>query len=263
MTTTEDLIRARDVPDALEYFKPPFKYEAMGQTIYCEGANGQNMCLQVRGWGNLIGGGANNLHPKHAQHIQDEFGQWVCDAMNASITPPSAHDAAQRVDVVDLKHEITSYMEERFNMPLRPHDCMMVIAIVDYLVSRNLLSPSAPVVPAGWLSVKDRPLYTIKGDMLEIVIDEPFLCAVPTGRDTWDIAYVEIDGDCDLVYSGAGDTFGWTMQDVAFYRSINMPDAPPSHQQSERKKHVASPDCWCEPEEDEPGSGLFIHKMMQ
>lgn len=69
-------------PVALEYFKPPFKYEPMGQTIYCEGANGPSMCLQVRGWGNLTGGGANNLPHEKAEYVQDEFGQWVCDAIN-------------------------------------------------------------------------------------------------------------------------------------------------------------------------------------
>lgn len=73
------------LPAALEYFKPPFKYEALGQTIYCTGANGSTMCLQVRGWGNLIGGGANALDPKVAANMQDEFGQWVADMLNKEV----------------------------------------------------------------------------------------------------------------------------------------------------------------------------------
>jgi len=71
---------------ALKYFKPPFHYDAMGQTIYCQSKNGDNMCLQVRGWGNLIGGGAENLPHKEAAAIQDEFGEWVVEALN-QLTP--------------------------------------------------------------------------------------------------------------------------------------------------------------------------------
>jgi len=77
-----------DKPEALKYFKPPFKYEPMGQTIYCVGHNGHNsMALQVRGWGNLIGGGAEALSADKAGPIQDEFGQWVADVLNKAIEP--------------------------------------------------------------------------------------------------------------------------------------------------------------------------------
>jgi len=86
--TPTDLEKAEATPAALEYFKPPFKYEAMGQTIYAVGVDGHNMmALQVRGWGSLVGTGtAYKLPNDKAEHIQDEFGQWVCDAMNNATT---------------------------------------------------------------------------------------------------------------------------------------------------------------------------------
>lgn len=75
----------KNLPEVLKYFKPPFKYEPFGQTIYCTGANGNQMCLQVRGWGNLIGGGANALPVDKAETIQDEFGHWVAESLNALV----------------------------------------------------------------------------------------------------------------------------------------------------------------------------------
>lgn len=66
---------------ALEYFKPPFKYGSEGQAIYDTDGN---MALQVRGWGHLTGTGAHAFPYEEAAKLQDEFGQWVADAMNAA-----------------------------------------------------------------------------------------------------------------------------------------------------------------------------------
>lgn len=71
-----------DTVEALQYFSPPFEYEAMGQTITALTKTGRSMCLQVRGWGNLTGCAANNLPLEKAEKIQDEFGQWVASLMN-------------------------------------------------------------------------------------------------------------------------------------------------------------------------------------
>jgi len=79
----------RSALDALKYFKPPFIYEPIGQTIYCVGKSGNSMALQVRGWGELIGGGAFALEPKEAASVQDQFGEWVAKVMNEALTPPA------------------------------------------------------------------------------------------------------------------------------------------------------------------------------
>lgn len=86
-TKEQPAAKLSDAPAALKYFKPPFMYDAEGQTIWgIHNGKGKAMCLQVRGWGNLIGGGANALDHKLAAKIQDEFGQWVCDVMNGAVS---------------------------------------------------------------------------------------------------------------------------------------------------------------------------------
>lgn len=74
---TEDV---KTLPGAILYFKPPFKYEPMGQTIVCEN---NSMALQVRGWGNLMG--ANGLDHDTAAKMQDQFGVWVAEQLNKAV----------------------------------------------------------------------------------------------------------------------------------------------------------------------------------
>jgi hypothetical protein len=115
--TTETREKVAFSPVALEYFKPPFTYDLMGQSVFGEGVNGRSKCLDIRGWGNLTGGGANNLPQEQVEHIHDEFGQWVCDAMNAYARTPAApavseagaNDRAEALDLVTRlrSHEMT------------------------------------------------------------------------------------------------------------------------------------------------------------
>lgn len=113
---------------ALKYFKPPFKYDAEGQTIYCQSKNGDNMCLQVRGWGNLIGGGAENLPPEEAATIQDDFGEWVVHRLNQSMAKTQREkeleglikEASDYLDYNDLTSiKSTSILHKKFKQALK------------------------------------------------------------------------------------------------------------------------------------------------
>lgn len=71
----------------LELYKGPFSYN-MG---YIYDANsemladnaGENLqgIVQVRGWGYLTGGAAQNLDPDVAAEIQDEIGEMIAEAL--------------------------------------------------------------------------------------------------------------------------------------------------------------------------------------
>ena len=98
--TTEN---QRGALEALKYFKPPFIYEPIGQTIYCVGKSGNSMALQVRGWGELIGGGAFALDPKEAATVQDQFGEWIAKAMNEALTPaPEVEDLSKALSYAPI-----------------------------------------------------------------------------------------------------------------------------------------------------------------
>lgn len=58
-------------------FKPPFRYEPAGQMIFDAD---ENQALDVRGWGR-----AQKM--KNAVEMQDGFGQWVADTLNAQFKP--------------------------------------------------------------------------------------------------------------------------------------------------------------------------------
>ena len=144
MTTNKDL-KDGILPVALEYFKPPFKYENIGQTIYCTGANGQQMCLQVRGWGNLIGGGANALPHEKAQHVQDEFGQWVADALNDAVSTPAIADG---VGVEALKYFNALWFSIEKHMGVDP-DCAHWPDVIRAAIMRNISTPPQAATDEG------------------------------------------------------------------------------------------------------------------
>lgn len=60
-------------------FKPPFKYDNMGNCI-CD--NGGNMVFDMRGRGYLTGTGGLNYSPEKATKIQNRIGERVAKLMS-------------------------------------------------------------------------------------------------------------------------------------------------------------------------------------
>jgi hypothetical protein len=72
-----------------EYAGPFFAYDFMPQKIMFKSGHGDTMALDVlsvRGWGHLTGGAALNINPEAAAKIQDSFGQWVVQTLNAALS---------------------------------------------------------------------------------------------------------------------------------------------------------------------------------
>lgn len=69
-----------------------FAYDFMPQKIMFKTDQGDMTALDVlivRGWGHLIGGGGLGLPTDVAAKIQDNFGKWVVETLNAALTRQS------------------------------------------------------------------------------------------------------------------------------------------------------------------------------
>ena len=82
--------KIKSIKDALRLYKPPFEFshgyifDAGGNMVADQGgASGMegSMVMQIRGWGNLIGGGGLNLDADFAGELQDEIGRLCAVAL--------------------------------------------------------------------------------------------------------------------------------------------------------------------------------------
>lgn len=80
-----------------------------------------------------------------------------------------------------------------------------------------------------WIDVKDKHFAQIeqKGNTYKwesIIIDEPFLVAVPTNKG-WDIEKVVLTDEIglQLFYDGETECYGWEMTDVTHWMKIENP----------------------------------------
>ena len=60
-------------------FKPPFKYDGMGQCVF---DNDGQLILDMRGWGFLTGTGGLGYDAEKAASIQDKIGERITQIMN-------------------------------------------------------------------------------------------------------------------------------------------------------------------------------------
>lgn len=79
LTDTTKVLTAMKAPDTIKkLYKLPFEYDSLGTRI----VDADNCwVLDIRGWGRI-----QNLVPTYegAAEIQDTFGQYVCDLLNAN-----------------------------------------------------------------------------------------------------------------------------------------------------------------------------------
>lgn len=91
MTHTADQESEATCP--AEYTGPFFAYDFMPQKIMFKSHIGDTMALDVlsvRGWGYLTGkGGGLGIDPEVAAKIQDNFGKWVVETLNAALVSSS------------------------------------------------------------------------------------------------------------------------------------------------------------------------------
>lgn len=89
----DDRPQAEPVACPDEYSGPFFAYDFAPQKIMMKSSHGDAMALDVlsvRGWGHLTGkGGGLGINPEAAAKIQDNFGKWVVETLNAALTRPS------------------------------------------------------------------------------------------------------------------------------------------------------------------------------
>jgi len=62
-------------------------YDEQGAMIFCKNQKGgDQLLLDVRGWGNLTGVGGMNLPESEAIKMLDSLGEWIADAINQKLT---------------------------------------------------------------------------------------------------------------------------------------------------------------------------------
>jgi hypothetical protein len=72
---------ACSLPSYLKTCRPPFF--RVGEQIFGKCKDGDAIALDIRGWGRLTNA-SSKITEDEACNMQDEFGDWVCKALNAA-----------------------------------------------------------------------------------------------------------------------------------------------------------------------------------